>query len=455
MKADHTISCPACHHPFPIEAVFAGQLREKIEVELRSGYDARFVKERATLLTELTRTAQAEAARTSAAKLADFEASAAERETALKRLQTQLETTRREASQRARDEFTAERKGLEEELGRQRAALTDLRRNELELRREKTRLEAARQELEVQNARTLDADRVRLRDELTRTLDTERIRVREELASAHAQAQSLRDAEHDQQTATLRRQVEELRRKLESGGEQRRGEVCEVRLEEFLRATFPSDTIEAVSPGVNGADVCQHVCAPGASPCGTIIFENKHTANWQPRWIAKLKEDMRSERADVAVIVTAALPKNVSPPAWVEGVWVTSFACLSGLTQALRLTMLQVATHRQAIIGRGEKMELAYAYMTGEQFRQRVEKLFEVISNMDHDLGKEKRAATLSWARRETQLNQLADCLTGVYGDMQGIVGAKVMPTIEAFEVTSLLENHLDNTAKARQVALL
>ena len=403
----------------------------------------------------MTQAAQAEASRLNAGRLAELESAATEREASLKRLQIQLETTRREASQRARDEFAGERKGLEEELGRQRAALADLRRNELELRREKTRLEVARQELEVQNARTLDADRVRMRDELTRTLDAERIRVREELASAHSQAQSLRDAEHNQQTATLRQQVEELRRKLEAGGEQRRGEVCEVRLEEFLRATFPSDTIEAVAPGANGADVCQHVCAPGASPCGTIIFESKHTANWQPRWIAKLKEDMRMERADVAVIVTAALPKNVSPPAWIEGVWVPSFACLSGLPQALRMTMLQVATHRQAIIGRGEKMELAYAYMTGEQFRQRVEKLFEVISNMDHELDKEKRTISLTWARRETQLNQLAECMTGVYGDMQGIVGTKVMPTIEALEVSSLLDAHLANTAQARQVALL
>ena len=296
MNTDHNINCPACQHSFPIKAAFAGQLRGSIEAELRSVYDARLIKERANLTRALTLSAQAEAARIHGAKLAELEASASERESALKRLQTQLEITRREASQRAREEFNAERKGLEEELGRERATLADLRRNELELRREKARLESLRQGLEVQNARTLDAERVRLRDELTRTLDTERVRVREELALAHSQAQDLRDAEHAQQSATLRRQVEELRRKLESGGEQRRGEVCEVRLEEFLRATFPADTIEAVARGVNGADVCQHVCAPGCPPCGTIIFENKHTATWNPRWIAKLKGDQREER---------------------------------------------------------------------------------------------------------------------------------------------------------------
>ena len=121
-----------------------------------------------------------------------------------------MEITRRLAGQRAREEFVAEHKGLEEELGRQRAALAELRENELALRQEKTRLEAARQELEVQTARALDAERVRLRDELTRTLDAERVRVRQELASAHSETQKLREAEYAQQTDGLRRQVEEL-----------------------------------------------------------------------------------------------------------------------------------------------------------------------------------------------------------------------------------------------------
>lgn len=455
MKTDHTINCPACQHSFPLEAAFASQLRGKIDAELRSGYDARLLKERETLTRELTRSVQAEAARIHASKLAELETSAAERESAVKRLQTQLETTRREASQRAREEYNADRKGLEEELGRQRAAVADLRRNELELRREKTRLEAARQELEVQNARTLDAERVRLRDELHRKFDTDSIRVREELASAHAQAQNLREAEHAEQTATLRRQVEELRRRLEAGGEQRRGEVCEVRLEEFLRATFPSDTIEPIPRGMNGADVCQHVCVPGRPSCGTIVFENKHTAAWNPRWIAKLKGDQRDVRADVAVLVTATLPKDVTTFALVDGVWVTSFNCLPGLAMALRIGLLQVAAHRQAVVGRGEKMELVYAYMTGDQFKRRVEALFDVIANMIHDLDKEKRALTSSWSKRRTQLNQLCTCLAGFYGDMQGIAGTNAMPTIEAFEVTGLLEDYHDSNAKARQPALL
>ena len=440
MKTENTIECPSCRHSFPIEVALTTQLRGEIDAQLRAGYDARLAKERDSLTRELTRTAHAEAARVNAVKLAELETAATEREAALKRVQTQLETTRREASQRAREEFVAERKGLEEEVARQRAALTDLRQNELVLRQEKTRLEAVRQELEVQTARTLDAERVRLRDELTRNLDAERIRVREQLASAHTEVQKLREAEHAQQTDSLRRQVDELRRKLESGGEQRRGEVCEVRLEEVLRAAFPTDAIEAVARGVNGADVRQRVCRPGAKPCGTILYENKHTATWNPCWPAKLRDDQRAECAEVAVLVTAALPREVTHIALVEGVWVTSFACLPGLALALRLGLLQLASHRQAVVGRGEKMEQVYAYLTGDQFKRHVESLVATYADMGADLLKEKRALTTMWHRREKQLERVTASITSLYGDLQTIAGAGTLPELAPLELAGLLD---------------
>ena len=239
---------------------------------------------------------------------------------------------------------------MEEEITRQRTALSDLRKHEIELRQEKARLEAAKQELEVQAARALEADRVRLRDEFTRMADAERVRVRQESESVHTEAQRLREVEHAQQTDALRRTVEDLRRRLDAGGEQRRGEAGELRLEAVLRESFPADTIEAIQRGVNGADVRQCVCSPAAKPCGTILYESKLTTTWNPQWPGKLRDDLRREQADVAVLVTAVLPKAVTTFALVDGVWVTSVACLPSLALALRLGLLQLASHRQATV---------------------------------------------------------------------------------------------------------
>ena len=143
MKAENTIQCPKCEHTFPLGDALTGPLYAKINTELSASYDARLIKERDSLARELTRAAQADAARTNAAKLAEYETAATEREAALKRAQAQLETTRREAGQRAREESVAERKALEEEVSRQRTALSDLPKHEIELRQEKARLEAA------------------------------------------------------------------------------------------------------------------------------------------------------------------------------------------------------------------------------------------------------------------------------------------------------------------------
>ena len=181
MKTNHTITCPECQHSFSIESAFANQLRGKIEAEVQASYDARFAKERDTITRELTRTAQAEASRSHAVRVAELETAAIESDAALKRAQAQVETTRREATKLAREEFQAERAALETEMSRhceashearkefqaqvsamdeqfqdQRNALELARSTELELRREKARLEGSRQELEVEVARKLD-----------------------------------------------------------------------------------------------------------------------------------------------------------------------------------------------------------------------------------------------------------------------------------------------------------
>ena len=212
-------------------------------------------------------------------------------------------------------------------------------------------------------------------------------------------------------------------------------------LEETLRRAFPGDTIEPVACGVNGADVRHRVRPPGGEPCGTIIYESKQTAAWNPRWLAKVKDDQRAEQAEVAVIVSAVMPKDVSTFALIEGVWVTSFGCLPSLSLALRLGLLQLAAQRQVVNGREEKMELVYAYLTGAQFQRHVESLAATFADMDSDLMKEKRAITTSWHRREKQLERVAASMTRLHGELQGIAGAGALPRIEHLELAGLLED--------------
>lgn len=109
----------------------------------------------------------------------------------------------------------------------------------------------------------------------------------------------------------MKKQVDELMRKLEQGSQQTQGEVLELELEKVLRMTFPTDEITPAPKGIRGADVLHRVCAPGQPVCGTILWETKRTKSWNPGWIAKLQEDRVRVAADVAVIVSEVVPKDV------------------------------------------------------------------------------------------------------------------------------------------------
>jgi len=105
----------------------------------------------------------------------------------------------------------------------------------------------------------------------------------------------------------MQRQVEELKRKAEQGSQQLQGEVQELALEATLRAKFPRDLIEPVPKGEFGGDVLQRVIGPLDQQCGSILWESKRTKNWTDSWLAKLREDQRTAKADIALIVSNAL----------------------------------------------------------------------------------------------------------------------------------------------------
>src|SRR4029450_7673070 len=97
----------------------------------------------------------------------------------------------------------------------------------------------------------------------------------------------------------------------EQGSQQLQGEVQEIELESLLRAKFAHDLIEPVPKGEFGGDVLQRVRGPNGQECGSILWESKRTKNWSDGWLAKLREDQRAAKAEIAVILSQVLPKDV------------------------------------------------------------------------------------------------------------------------------------------------
>ncbi|QRX81820.1 DUF2130 domain-containing protein [Glaciimonas sp. PAMC28666] len=247
----------------------------------------------------------------------------------------------------------------------------------------------------------------------------------------------LKVMEKDQTIAAMQQKIEELKQKAEQGSQQLQGEVQELELENLLRAKFPFDAIEPVGKGEFGGDILQRVVSPSGQPCGTILWESKRTKNWSDGWLSKLREDQRTAKAEIAVIVSQVLPKNVEAFDVIDGVWISSPRAALPVATVLRHSLLQVNMARQALEGQQTKTEMVYEYLTGPRFRQRVEAIVEAFSSMQIDLDKERKVIMKQWAKREEQIERVMGATVGMYGDLQGIAG-KSLQEIEGLELQAL-----------------
>jgi hypothetical protein len=189
-----------------------------------------------------------------------------------------------------------------------------------------------------------------------------------------------------------------------------------------------------VAKGEFGGDVLQRVAGPAGQICGAILWESKRTKNWSDGWLPKLRNDQRTAKAEIAVLVSDAMPKDIDSFGQIDGVWITRPSFAIPLVIALRQSLIEVANTRQAQEGQETKMELVYQYLTGPKFRHRVEAIVEKFSDMQADLDRERKSMTRLWAKREAQIQGVIETTVGMYGDLQGIAG-RALQEIEGLEV--------------------
>jgi hypothetical protein len=382
--ADQFITCTTCHSQIPLTQALRADIEESLQ--------RRFAAELAARERELQQAAD-------------------------RRLAAEIQLARDDAARAAVRRSEKDLAELRDQVSDQARQLTEAREQELVLRRRERELERQREDLALTVARQLDEERQQLLDE-----------ARGRLTEEHR----LKDAEKERQLADMRRQIDDLRRKAEQGSQQLQGEAGEWQLEAALREACRSDEIVATSQGVRGADLHHAVLDARGTRAGAILWECKNARNWSDGWIGKLKMDQRAIHADVAVLVTACLPRGVSRFGYVDGVLVADFASAAGVALILRAQLIAVAQARVAASHKEERLELLHRYLTGTDFRHRVEAVVEAFEQMRQDLEQERRAAERQWARRARQLEAVTLNIAGMYGDLQGLVPA--LPAIGLLE---------------------
>lgn len=269
--------------------------------------------------------------------------------------------------------------------------------------------------------------------EMKKKMLEEQDKIKQDARKQADEENQLKNMEKDKKLNDALKQIEDLKTKMQQGSQQMQGEVLELELERLLKNEFPYDLISEVKKGERGADIVQQVIDKLTRVCGTILWETKN-AQWQNGWMGKLKEDQRAKKADLAVLVTINKPEWLESFTYKDGVWVSALPYVIPLAFALRFNL--VSLHHEKLTGEGknEKMEILYQYLTGTEFKHRVEAIAEAFGNMQEELEREKRWFVAKWSRQEKEIRKVLNHTHGMYGDLQGIIG-RALPEIKTLEL--------------------
>lgn len=411
--ADPQITCPKCQSEIRLTESLAAPLlaatRADYEQRMQAQADA-MAKDKAALQQQQARLAEAKAQIDDevAQRLEAGRAALVAQEQ--KRIRSTIELEMKQQAQQLQDmQLLLQQRDLKlAEAQKQQAAF---------LAKERA-LEDEKRELELTVAKRVQAES-----------DT----IRAKAQADAEQALRLKVAEKDETIEGMKRKIEELQKRAEQGSQQLQGEVLELDFEQQLQQRFPMDSIVPVPKGEIGADLLQHVMTSSGQQAGLIVWELKRARNWSDGWLPKLRDDQRNISANVAVLVSAALPKGVERMDVVDTVHVVHPREALALATILRGSLLDVARVKQQQVGQASKMEQMYDYLTGPQFRHRVDAMIENYRAQMKDLEKEKAFMLKQWAKREKNLFNVLEATSGMYGDMQGIAGSG-MVAIEALD---------------------
>lgn len=401
------IKCPSCGHQFPMEDAvsedYKRELREKMAAYIKQKDEELLKKQEAFLRKEqmlLQQVQQKEAEY--AGKLADEKV----------KMQKSLEENIRKS---VSADFENQLNLLQQANRDNEIKLQEARTKQLEYLKKEQELKNREQEMEIHIQQTLLKERQKIEEEIRK--------LEEQRTNAKETEYQLKMKEMEKQLEDQKKLVDEMKRKAEQGSMQMQGEVQELLLENLLRGSFPFDVIVEVGKGVRGADCIQTIRNQFGQECGKIIYESKRAQHFSIEWIEKLKSEMRTQGADVAVIVTQSMPKDMDQFGEKDGVWICSFAEVRALAHILRDGIIKIYNTSRSQENKGDKMHLLYDYLTGREFAEQWKAIREGFLSMRMSIQKERDAMERIWKAREKHLEKVLLNAAHIRGSIEGIAG--------------------------------
>lgn len=327
----------------------------------------------------------------------------------------------------------------EEKAQKDHIELESLRKRDEESRKKEMDFLRQTQEFEnIKKNQSLEIEKAKMEER--KKLETELSKQAEEKSRFETDKMRLeyekRMSEMQKQLEMTQKAVEDANRKANQGSMQIQWEIQEDALKELLSQNFPIDIISDVEKWIKGADIIQEVRSEFGQSVGVIAWESKNTKAWSDSWVEKLKEDRLRVNADVSILVTAVLPKDVEKFGLYKGVWLVEWAYVLPIAMMLRGQIESMAHLRTSLVSKDEKMEVLYNYLTSAKFKDKVENIIDAFRQMQDQVAEERRAFESRWKKRESLLEQVIKNTGGMYGDLGGLLGGK-LEKVEYLELGS------------------
>ena len=276
--------------------------------------------------------------------------------------------------------------------------------------------------------------------ELNKQIQLERQKVLKEAELASEMKLKAKEEQLEQ----IKKQLDDAKRKAEQGSQQIQGEAQEKGIEEYLELTFKYDEIQEIKKGAFGADCVQTINTVDFTNCGKICYESKNTKTFSNEWISKLKADMLNVKADVGVLVTAAMPKGMTQMGFIDGIWVCSYNEFKGSVALIRQGIIESYKATKSQENKTDKMALLYNYFSGNEFSMQLQSIVSGFMAMQEELNKQKRSVMASWTRQQKHIDTVLMNTTNMYGNIKGIAGNSIA-NVEALELEHFEEGAKDS----------
>jgi hypothetical protein len=421
----NTLICPNCGQEINVESVLYHQAESKV----KSDFDKQ-MKQQQAIVIQQKQFLEKEIEEFSQKKQRENELFQEKMNKVKKELELEL-------AQKARSEVNLELRTLQEENEKRKNENLELKKKELEILKKEQEFKEKEEEMKYEVEKKLFEQRKLLEEESANKTNKYLDSIKNQFTDQIAEKEKNFNLELTKMQIQLEQQrklAEEMKRKADQGSMQLQGEAQEIVLEELLNKLYPFDTNLPVPKGFSGADVIQTVYNDSRQECGKIIYESKKTKNFVEDWIQKLKEDQMTAKAAIAILVTEIMPKDMEKFGLHNGVWVCTFGEVKQVTFILREMLIKEYSLLEAQKNSGDKMTMLYNYLTGTDFKQRIENILDAFNSMKFELEREKRAFSKIWKEREVQIERVISNTILLHSTFSGIAGNSI-PALESLKL--------------------